>query len=161
GVEGGLLEAALPGGLGAEGGGVGATQSRAHAARCERAAASSTARRSAEARASTWWARVLSDAWLTMKRAVERPASATSTRRLARNVRPVAVMSRTASASPVAGASSTEPYSLMSSAATLILSKNRRAALGYLVATRSPAGQSPRASGDPSGAASTSRQPPK
>ena len=62
--------------------------------------------------------------------------SSTSTRWLARSVLPVETRSTIASASPVSGASSIEPYSLIRSTCTPLSEKCSRAICVYLVATR-------------------------
>src|SRR5690606_18167250 len=99
---------------------------------------------------------------LAMSRAVLSATWAITRSRLASRVRPVWVRSRMASASPMAGASSMDPFRVISSTAKPCSSKNWAAMRGYLVATREwKSSSSISVMADPSGTATTNRQAPK
>src|SRR2546421_2432346 len=82
---------------------------------------------------------VLSAAWFTIRRADTGMISSTATKSLSRSVRPLDTRSTMASARPVSGASSIEPYRRMISTCTPFTAKCSRVVLRYFVATRSRA----------------------
>src|SRR5206468_3267498 len=73
---------------------------------------------------------------LAMSRAVDSQIASRSTSPFSTSVLPVAVRSTIASASPVSGASSTEPFTSTISACRPVAAKWAAATRGYLVATR-------------------------